>query len=148
MSKGSSGLFKGTSGNQSALISELKAKKVKFSEGDVKFVTRDKTGQIVWLETGNASSGLQHIVTRHAKDFEAKHGITKSQISDHLNNVFSSGKVEYNRITNRNGRTGYERLYSYNGKYYLQTGVGTNGYIVSAYPISKSDAIKLIERYK
>ena len=148
MSKGGSGLFKGTSGSQSALISELKSKNVKISESDVKFVTRDKTGQIVWLEKGNASTGLQHIVTRHAKDFEVKHGISRLQISDHLNNIFSSGKVEYSRITNRRGRTGYERLYSYNGKYYLQTGVGTNGYIVSAYPISKSDAIKLIERYK
>lgn len=112
------------------------------------FVTKDKTGQIVWLEKGNASSGLQHIVSRHADDFQSKHGISKNQISNHLNDVFTSGKVEYSRITQKNGRAGYERLYSYNNKYYLQTGVGTNGYIVSAYPISKEVAIKLIERYK
>lgn len=148
MSKGASGLFSGTKGSKAALISKLKSQNIKFSEKDVVFITRDKTGQIVWLEKGNAITGLQHIVTRHMKDFEVKHGVSKSQIGDHLNNVFSSGKVEYSRITNKNGRMGYERLYSYNGKYYLQTGVGTNGYIVSAYPISKSDAIKLIERYK
>lgn len=112
------------------------------------FITKDRTGQTVWLEKGNTSTGLQHIVTRHAKDFQEKHGIAKSQISDHLNNVFSTGNIEYSRITNRNGRKGYERLYSYKGKYYLQTGVGTNGYIVSAYPISSAEAIKLIERYK
>lgn len=112
------------------------------------FITKDRTGQTVWLEKGNISTGLQHIVTRHAKDFQEKHGIAKSQISDHLNNVFSTCNIEYSRITNRNGRKGYERLYSYKGKYYLQTGVGTNGYIVSAYPISSAEAIKLIERYK
>lgn len=139
---------KGASSSSEALVKQLEQSGVKFSKKDMVFVTKDKTGQVVWLEKGNESSGLQHIVSRHADDFQSKHGVSKSQISNHLNDVFTSGKVEYSRITQKNGRTGYERLYSYNGKYYLQTGVGTNGYIVSAYPISKEVAIKLIERYK
>ena len=28
----------------------------------------------------------------------------------------------------------YERTYYYNGEHYVVTGIGTNGYIVSAYP--------------
>lgn len=152
MGAGFHGGFGGTYGakaNESgSLIKELERNGVKFTKDNIVFITKDQTGQIVWLETGNASTGLQHIVARHAKDFEEKHGVAQSQISDHLNKVFNSGKIEYNRITNRNGRMGYERLYSYNGKYYLQTGVETNGYIVSAYPVSSSEAIKLIERYK
>lgn len=139
---------KGASSSSEALVKQLEQSGVKFSKKDMVFVTKDKTGQVVWLEKGNESSGLQHIVSRHADDFQSKHGVSKSQISDHLNDVFTSGKVEYSRITQKNGRAGYERLYSYNGKYYLQTGVGTNGYIVSAYPVSKDVAIKLIERYK
>ena len=139
---------KGASSSSEALVKQLEQSGVKFSKKDMVFVTKDKTGQVVWLEKGNESSGLQHIVSRHADDFQSKHGVSKSQISNHLNDVFTSGKVEYSRITQKNGRAGYERLYSYNGKYYLQTGVGTNGYIVSAYPISKEVAIKLIERYK
>lgn len=139
---------KGASSSSEALVKQLEQSGVKFSKKDMVFVTKDKTGQVVWLEKGNESSGLQHIVSRHADDFQSKHGVSKSQISNHLNDVFTSGKVEYSRITQKNGRTDYERLYSYNGKYYLQTGVGTNGYIVSAYPISKKVAIKLIERYK
>jgi len=139
---------KGASSSNEALVKQLEQSGVKFSKKDMVFVTKDKTGQVVWLEKGNESSGLQHIVSRHADDFQSKHGVSKSQISNHLNDVFTSGKVEYSRITQKNGRAGYERLYSYNGKYYLQTGVGTNGYIVSAYPISKEVAIKLIERYK
>lgn len=130
------------------LIAGLEKSGIKFTKENIVFITKDGTGQTIWLEKGNASTGLQHIVTRHSKDFEEKHGIKQSQISSHLNNVFSSGEIEYSRTTNRNGRMGYERLYSYNGKYYLQTGVGTNGYIVSAYPISRSEATKLIERYK
>lgn len=139
---------KGASSSSEALVKQLEQSGVKFSKKDMVFVTKDQTGQVVWLEKGNESSGLQHIVSRHADDFQSKHGVSKSQISNHLNDVFTSGKVEYSRITQKNGRAGYERLYSYNGKYYLQTGVGTNGYIVSAYPISKEVAIKLIERYK
>ena len=139
---------KGASSSSEALVKQLEQSGVKFSKNDMVFVTKDKTGQVVWLEKGNESSGLQHIVSRHADDFQSKHGVSKSQISNHLSDVFTSGKVEYSRITQKNGRAGYERLYSYNGKYYLQTGVGTNGYIVSAYPISKEVAIKLIERYR
>lgn len=139
---------KGASSSSEALVKRLEQGGVKFSKKDMVFVTKDKTGQVVWLEKGNASSGLQHIVSRHANDFQSKHGVSKSQISNHLNDVFTSGKVEYSRITQKNGRPGYERLYSHNGKYYLLTGVGTNGYIVSAYPINKDVAIKLIERYK
>lgn len=139
---------KGASSSNEALVKQLEQSGVKSSKKDMVFVTKDKTGQVVWLEKGNASSGLQHIESRHANDFQSKHGVSKSQISNHLNDIFTSGKVEYSRITQKNGRPGYERLYSHNGKYYLLTGVGTNGYIVSAYPINKDIAIKLIERYK
>ena len=139
---------KGASSSSEALVKQLEQSGVKFSKKDMVFVTKDKTGQVVWLEKGNESTGLQHIVSRHVDDFRSKHGVSKSQISNHLNDVFTSGKVEYSRITQKNGRAGYERLYSYNGKYYLLTGVGTNGYIVSAYPISEEIATKLIERYK
>lgn len=150
MGSGVSGGYSNTKGASSseALVKQLEQSGVKFSKKDMVFVTKDKTGQVVWLEKGNASSGLQHIVSRHADDFQSKHGVSKSQISNHLNVVFTSGKVEYSRITQKNGKPGYERLYSHNGKYYLLTGVGTNGYIVSAYPINQDVAIKLIERYK
>ncbi len=148
MSKSDSGHFNGTNGAKKQLIQELKDSNIKFSEKDMQFITKDKTGQIVWLETGNSFSGLTHIVSRHAEDFLNKHGVAQSELSSHLNRVFTSGDVEYTRTTNRSGRMGYERLYCYSGKYYLLTGIGTNGYIVSAYPLSEGDATKLIRRYK
>ncbi len=127
------------------LISEMEKAGVKFSKENVVFVTKDGTGQTVWLETGDQSAGMQHIVSRHADDFQAKHGVAKSEIASHLETVFRQGKVEYSRVTRNNG--GYERLYSYNGKYYLLSGVGQNGYIVSAYPIGEKEALRLIGRY-
>ena len=140
MSKGGSGLFKGTSGSQSALISELKAKKVKFSVGDVKFVTRDKMGQIVWLEKGNSNAGLKHILDGngktpgHAADFQRAFGISRSEVPAYIEKVITNGTVVNNKLKPIGNRMGYERTYYYNGEHYVVTGIGTNGYIVSAYP--------------
>lgn len=47
-----------------ALVAELERNGVKFTRKDMLFVTRDKTGQIVWLEKGNAGSGMGHIKSR------------------------------------------------------------------------------------
>jgi len=147
MSKSGSGHFSGTNGDRAQLIQELKDNNIKFSEKDMLFITKDATGQTIWLEQGNSSSGLTHIISRHVADFQSEHGVAPTDLGSHLNTVFSSGEVEYSRITQRNGRSGYERLYSYNGNYYLLSGIGSNGYIVSAYPLSESDAKKLIGRY-
>lgn len=127
------------------LISALEKNGVKFAKENIVFITKDGTGQTVWLETGSQSTGMQHIISRHADDFKSKHGVAKADIAKHLETVFRQGKIEYSRITPKTG--GYERLYSLNGKYYLLSGVGKNGYIVSAYPIGEKEALKLIGRY-
>jgi len=50
--------------------------KVKYNKNDVLFVTRDSSGQLVWLEKGNPSAGLEHILNGdgksggHASQFE------------------------------------------------------------------------------
>ena len=64
MSKGNSHLFSGTSGEGQALIDEVVANGDKISPDKVLMITRDPSGKIVWMEEGNSSSGLQHIVGR------------------------------------------------------------------------------------
>ena len=44
------------------LKKELRNSNIKFNEKDMVFITRDKTGQIFWLENGNSSAGLKHIM--------------------------------------------------------------------------------------
>ena len=100
------------------------------------------------LEKGDDGAGLKHIMIRHADDFYNKHNVARENIADHLNNIISNGNIEYSRIIKRGNRDGIEKLYSHNGKYYLLTGTGTNGFIVSAYPIKEKEAIKLKARYK
>lgn len=122
------------------LIKELVSNGVKFNKEDIIFITQDKTGQTVWLERGNAIAGLEHIVNGngktqgHAKDFENAIGISKDQIPIYLNNVISYGEIVSNNLVNKGNRECFERIYYYEGKHYIVTGIGTNGFIVSAYP--------------
>jgi hypothetical protein len=44
------------------LISELRKNNIKFSEKDIVFIVRDTTRKIVWLENGNLTVGLKHIL--------------------------------------------------------------------------------------
>ncbi len=122
--------------------------KVKFNADNVLFVTKDKSGQMIWLEKGDDRAGLKHILIRHADDFHDKHNVSKDKIASHLNNIISNGNIEYSRIIKRGNHNGIEKLYSYKGMYYLLTGTGTNGFIVSAYPIKEKEAIKLKAMYK
>ena len=85
---------------------------------------------------------------RNGRDFAEKHGTNSDNITTYLKQVFSNGKVEYTRQTYKSGKMGYEKLYNYKGQYYLLTGVGTNGFIVTAYPIDKAIALKLKGRYE
>lgn len=122
--------------------------KVKFNANDVLFVTKDKSGQMIWLEKGNDSAGLNHILKKHSNDFFEKHNVSRENITNHINEIITKGAVEYSRLKKQGNYIGIEKLYLYNGKYYLLTGIGTNGFIVSAYPIKEKEAMKLKERYR
>ena len=92
MSKGSSHLFSGTSGEGKALIDEVIANGYKISPEKVVLITRDPTGKIVWLEEGNSSSGLQHIIDRHGHEFNGK-GIANSDIPDYVLEAVYQGNI-------------------------------------------------------
>lgn len=138
------GFGMGTKGAQDSqtdsLIKELEKSGAKFTEKDILFVTKDATGQLVWLEKGNKSAGLEHIIngdgksSGHAADFEKAFGISKDQVACYLNKVISYGKIISNKLVKRGSCEGFERVYYYLGKYYVITGIGTNGFIISAYP--------------
>ena len=44
------------------LVQELKDKGVKFTEKDLKFITKNRDDIIIFLEKGNSKSGLEHII--------------------------------------------------------------------------------------
>ncbi|MBR0383245.1 MAG: hypothetical protein IJH61_00980 [Eubacteriaceae bacterium] len=110
------------------------------------FIVRDQTGQIVWLEKGSSSAGLKHILDgkdgnpSHAKDFERAFGVQRENVGAYLKTIIKNGSVINNQLVDiSDGNQGYERIYEYKGNHFIMTGIGTNGFIVSAYPIRKDD---------
>ena len=75
----------------------------------------------------------------HAKDFKNIFGITREKIPSFLKKVFSNGTIVKEKNVTRKGKNGFERIYKYRGKYLIISAIGTNGFIVSAYPINKED---------
>ena len=129
MSKGSSHLFSGTSGEGKALIAEVKASGEKISPEKVVMITRDPNGKIVWPESGNTKSGLEHIINKHGHEFNGR-GIANNDIPDYVLEAVYQGNVVGTQ-GKRNPRTIYE--FVYNGKTQrIAVQVGSNGYIVGA----------------
>ncbi len=116
-------------------ISEMEKRGVKFNRTDVVFTARDATGQVVWLEKGNKAAGLVHLKTRgHLKQLSKYLGVSESEIPRTLRNIIRDGRVVSDRTVKRGGGVGYERKYEYSGKRIILAGIGTNGYLVTAYP--------------
>ena len=136
MSKGNSGLFSGTSGAGKALIDEVISNGDKISPDKVLLIGRDQAGKIVWLEEGNNSSGLKHIIDEHGTDFD-NIGISVDEIPEFVMEAVSQGEiVDYQG--KRNPRPVYE--FEYNGETYrVAVQVGSNGYIVGANPKSTKE---------
>ena len=117
------------------LLAELVNSGVKISPEKIIFAARDKSGQIVWLESGNQSAGLSHIVQRHAADFAAKHDIQPQKLASYLRDVIAKGRIVSSKLVAlKNGKQGLEKIYVYKDKYYTMSAIGTNGYIVTMYP--------------
>ncbi|MBQ6471737.1 MAG: hypothetical protein IJJ33_07130 [Victivallales bacterium] len=116
------------------LIKEMQRNNVKFRHEEICFVVRDVTGQIVWLGDGSPNAGLQHI-NRHALDFETAFGIQKEQIPTFLKQILSKGKLEkvvYSETSD--GHKQFTKKFRYNNCFLLITGIGDNGFIVTAFP--------------
>ena len=136
MSKGSSHLFSGTSGEGQALIDEVISNGDKISPDKVVMITRDPKGRIVWLEEGNNSSGLQHIINEHGHEFNGK-GISNDDIPNYVLEAVYQGNIVGTQ-GRRNPRTVYE--FVYNGvTQRIAVQVGSNGYIVGANPKSMKE---------
>lgn len=132
MGGGYFGGFKNTNGSLKPrhLMYELRESGVKFKEEDVVMITKTNRNELVWLEKGDNTKGLEHILQRHEKDLDRKFGLKKEDIPSFVKDVFTNG-IELSRKF-KNG--GFQKEYLYKGKYIVISGVGTNGFIVSIYP--------------
>lgn len=106
MSKTSSGLFNTNPlslAEKKSFIEELRNRGEKFNEEKMEFITKDATGQIIWLEKGSSAAGLEHITQRHEGDFCEALGVGKDQIPNFLENIITHGEIVSNRTISRKG---------------------------------------------
>ena len=114
-----------------ALLNELSANGVKFTPQNIIATGRNANGQVVFLETGNAKSGLQHIIGEHGSQF-AQMGVSEAQIPGVVMRAVTEGKLVGYQGSGT-GRPIYE--ININGQTQrIAVTVGDNGYIVGANP--------------
>ena len=116
---------------KNTLIAELRQAGVKHTPEQILRIAKLPNGKIVFLETGNASSGLQHILENHKDEFAEK-GIYEAEVPDAVMlAVIGQTIVGYQK----QNRPIYQ--ITFNGKTHLiAVTVGSNGYIVCANPRS------------
>ena len=107
-------------------MDELASSGVRHNVEDVISVTKTPDGKLVWLEKGNASSGLQHIVDGHASHFTNR-GV--NNIPEFLNRTLQETPIKTGMT-----KAGPYAEYLIDGSKY-KVAYGTNGYVVSFYPI-------------
>jgi len=128
------GGFRGAfSGNlvDEAHIAELTANGVKFTRNALVATGRDAGGKVLFLEKGNTSSGLQHIIGAHGDDF-ARAGISEADVPGVIMKAATQGQI-----------VGYQGRGTGRPIYEIDLGgrvqriaitTGSNGYIVGANP--------------
>ena len=123
--------------DKNTLIAELKQTGVKHTPEEILRIARLPNGKIGFLETGNASSGLQHILENHKDEFAEK-GIYEADVTDAVFlAVIQQTIVDYQKPN----RPIYQ--ITFNGKTQLiAVTVGSNGYIVCANPRSTPQQLK------
>jgi filamentous hemagglutinin len=114
-----------------SLLEELTANGVKFTPENVIATTRNSSGKVVFLETGNSKAGLQHIIEEHGSQF-AQMGVSEAQIPGVVMKAVSEGKLVGYQGSGA-GRPIYEL--TINGQpQRIAVTVGDNGFVVGANP--------------
>lgn len=117
------------------LINELQSLNVKCNYDEILFIARDDSGQIVWLENGNDDSGFIHIYKKHLQDFKSIFG-EDVVLQNILEEIITQGHIISCITHNKGGTLGFEKIIRYKNTHFFLYAIGTNGYIVSAYPFS------------
>jgi hypothetical protein len=116
---------------EAALLDELAANGIRHDPQSVIRIARNDAGQIVFLEAGNTSAGLEHIIVRHADDF-ARRGVELDQIPDLVIRAATEGRIVGYQGAGI-GRPVFE--VTFNGvTHRIAITIGSNGFIVGANP--------------
>ncbi|WP_369049325.1 hypothetical protein [Tenacibaculum sp. UWU-22] len=118
-----------------ALIAELRAAGVKFTEADLKFVVKNNDNLIMFLEKGNSNAGLQHIIDRHWNSDELmKFFNTQDEMVETLFNAIKNNNY-VSRVVDAQKRLSFVyKMPTNKGLREFTVATGDNGFIVSFIP--------------
>ncbi|MEM9540607.1 MAG: hypothetical protein AAGA60_14030 [Cyanobacteria bacterium P01_E01_bin.42] len=116
------------------LLNELKQREIKHSPEKIVFVVKTREGAIVFLETGDVYSGLQHILGK-VPQF-VRQGISEREIVTAIATAITEGEIVGYQGTGKNPRPIYQFVFKGEIKY-IAISIANNGYIVGANPRSK-----------
>lgn len=115
------------------LVEELANCGEKVSMDKVVAVMKDTNGKLVWLEQGSKpSAGLWHILKKHAKHFLDK-GVSAKDLPDFITDVVKNGTV-VNELPQKGAKI-YKVIFGNGKEGLLNVTTGSNGFIVTAYPM-------------
>jgi hypothetical protein len=86
-------------------MDELAHSGQKHTAKDVISITKTPEGKLVWLEKGNTTSGLEHVM-KHANEFATK-GISAEKVPEFLMEAVSKGKI----VSMQGTKTIYEVIF-------------------------------------
>ncbi|MEV6849320.1 hypothetical protein [Actinoplanes sp. NPDC051411] len=113
------------------LLKELAANGVKHDPDKVILIGKNGEGKIIFLESGNAKAGLQHVMD-HADQF-ADIGVPSDKVGQFAFDAATTGKV-VGYQGKGTGRPIYEFVFE-GRPYRVAVTVGNNGFIVGANPV-------------
>ncbi len=126
VAKGAEDVAKGTGDlKPQQYMEELANSGNKYNQEDVISITKTVDDKLIWLEKGNLSAGLTHVMN-HATEFNQK-GISTEQIPEFLTKAVKEGKIV--------GMQGTRPIYEveFNGRIQrVAISIGDNGFIVGA----------------
>jgi RHS repeat-associated protein len=117
---------------RNALIKELGNNGIKHTANDIVAIGKNSAGKIIFMESGNAKAGLNHIIGQHGKEF-TQAGIALKDIPKFIMQAVLNGKQV--------GMQGTRPIYevTFNGaKQKVAVTVGNNGYVVGANMVSQA----------
>jgi hypothetical protein len=124
-----------TKADQIALIAELQQAGIKHTPENIIAIAKTPDGKIVFLETGNSTSGMQHILRNHTLEF-ADQKILPAEIPDAIMTAITHGEIiGYQGVKHPTPRAIYQFTFKGETKR-MAVQVSKNGYIVSANPSS------------
>jgi len=118
--------------DEQKLLKELEQNGVKHSPDRIVRIGKSRDGKIVFLEAGDAESGLTHILEEHGGQFAGR-GIPADSVADVVFDAATKGKLVSSTRSGANVRNVYEIVY-HGRRHRIAVGIGSNGYIVTAYP--------------